>query len=46
MGVGDAKFEDAIVDCLGGLDRTDRFFEVNIERPELQRFEESLLNRE
>lgn len=45
LSIGDAELEDAVVDVLGRLHRADRLLEIDVEGPELDRLEQSLLDR-
>ena len=46
LSVGNAQVEDLVVNRLRGFDRADRLFEVDVEGPKLERFEQAGLDRE
>jgi len=46
LSVGNLELKDAVVDGLCRLDRPDRLFEVDVERPQLERLEQAVLGRE
>jgi len=46
LSVGDLELHDSVVDLLGGLDSSDRLLEIDVEGPELERLEKTLLDGE
>ena len=46
LSVGNLELKDAVVHRLGRLDGPDRFLEVDVEGPELERLEQALLDRQ